>query len=768
MNARDVEKFYNDFKTSISTISRLEKKMLKESYSYEKWYDTMQQKSVLLRKVYAENAAEYTAVIQYAIDHPNELDDEVYAQFLTHIDFFLSENYRDYGVTVPVLKMMRPHWEKKGIPGKLLDCDFFLGVSLANSHYYGEACNAFEMGLESFSDIMDCPEPYWIYRMMCTVYYRLLAYSCLERFNEEILLKYYYEAKELWSDERIPEWILPTKKKTAFYSIIRNLVCYAVAKILDQNIVPSDELIGIIIEELYYQKNEVEPEMRLCSAEVVYYKYMRTSGKCSAKDYEKYLINLVETNRKYFEVGYSFGSWKFITLFDDELSEAVFSTDKLFFMNQSFAYVNYALVELLCVSNDITIKEEISYGIYKYFMALPPLDGDGYIDTFLYPIMSVFVAHCIDENMIVDCIINLLVHRQISTAIHVTMVAKLCRIIVEYMSEKHPEYFIGTLGIRTISEVVSNKDKLGDFAYKAGLVHDIGKLICSDVVTLQNRKILNEEFSRIKVHPVAGSSILMNSACMSDYAYIALCHHIFNDGSKGYPERVSLPDSFVRIFIEIVTVCDSIDAMSDTLGRNYATAKPIEKVLEELKAEVDTRYSKRVVEDIVENPSLVEQIVNLLYKERIDVNYDIYKRFVMPETHFRPEDEKYIAPMNVSVIESNPQIFDFDDISALELYEKCRDYSYIILDGSNEIFGTVLGESIDNKMIIRQIYVSDASRRKGYGTMLLKYIENQAHEDGLSVMYIKEVVRGHFDKFAWHNGFSASASDVEGWMIKKL
>lgn len=139
--------FFITITKEVSVAYHIWKKLLKESYSYEKWYATLLQKSETLRDIYVQNLKEYQDVIGFVTAHPDSLSEEVLTQLLTHVDFFINEGFHDYGVTVPVLYAMQPYWEEKGLPGKNMDCHFFLGVSLGESHYFKEACDEFTKAL---------------------------------------------------------------------------------------------------------------------------------------------------------------------------------------------------------------------------------------------------------------------------------------------------------------------------------------------------------------------------------------------------------------------------------------------------------------------------------------------------------------------------------------------------------------------------------------------------------------------------------------------
>ena len=762
MNRRDVELFYNNYKKSIVDIARLERRLLKESYSYEKWYDVMIAQSKTLRDIYAQNLKEYDNVIKYAVEHADELSDEVNAELLVHVDFFLSEGFRDYGVTVPVIKAILPYWERVGNPGKVMDCNYFLGISLFNSHYCGEACNAFTAALSCFDDFMECPEPYWTYRMMCAAYYRLLAYVELNRFNDSILLEYYQEAYNLWTDPRVEDWMESPTKKAAIPEILRVTLCSALNQMLDNGDIPSEELLGILVEQFECEQNGSKSTI----AQVVYSKYLRMTGRMRPNEYEDALIGIRDKSISNHSERYTYGLWEFTALFDDELPDETFSPDKLFHVNTSFQYVKYVLSELLMITESEQLRGEISQEMYRYFLEMPALQADGYIDSALYPILAVLVARCTDRDLLIDCILNLTVHRQIVTAIHVTMVARLARCVVRHMLPVNPEYFCGIAELNTVEDVLAHPDIIEDFAYKASVCHDIGKLTCTDVIRLQNRKILNEEFERIKNHSIAGASILMNSETLFDYAFVALCHHIFDDESRGYPLGAVMPMDSSKIIVEIVTICDSIDAMSDTLGRNYATSKDMDTIVKELAAESGSRYSGRVVRFLTSSPVLIEDLNKELYENRIQVNYDIYRRYVVPDTKFRPEDEKYIAVLEESETEYVFNTLGLNVESHTKLYSSCRDYSYVIKDGRDTLYGILMCEPRGNDLWVRQGYVLKNARRQGIGSLMMHHLENAAFEAGIEYIYVPEKIKGHYDKFAWHNGFIST--DKEGWLAKRI
>ena len=129
----------------------------------------------------------------------------------------------------------------------------------------------------------------------------------------------------------------------------------------------------------------------------------------------------------------------------------------------------------------------------------------------------------------------------------------------------------------------------------SALTHDIGKLFVTEIITTYDRKLFDEEFQMIRSHPVIGAYVLSKHEGTKDYVNTAKYHHLYYDGSQGYPlEDIShLPE---RVFIEILACADCLDAATDSVGRSYKEGKSLEEFLQEIKEGSGTRYAPYVVD----------------------------------------------------------------------------------------------------------------------------------------------------------------------------
>ena len=129
------------------------------------------------------------------------------------------------------------------------------------------------------------------------------------------------------------------------------------------------------------------------------------------------------------------------------------------------------------------------------------------------------------------------------------------------------------------------------FFHIAAHLHDIGKVIISDSIINKKGKLTEEEFEKIKKHPVTGYEILNKVKGLKEMAQIIRGHHERWDG-EGYPDK--LKGENILIGSRIITVADAFDAMTST--RSYRTALGIQKSLEILEKNKWKQFDGEIVD----------------------------------------------------------------------------------------------------------------------------------------------------------------------------
>ncbi|MDE5893739.1 MAG: HD domain-containing protein, partial [Acetatifactor sp.] len=205
------------------------------------------------------------------------------------------------------------------------------------------------------------------------------------------------------------------------------------------------------------------------------------------------------------------------------------------------------------------------------------------------------------------------------TYVHSMVVASLARYFCLRMAQTVPELLAGTFGVE---DVEGRLEFLSEQTYRGGLYHDLGKCMLLNYISLYGRKLLDEEFTCIKLHPLFGCGLL-TSLGMEEISNIAYYHHRSFDGVGGYPNsQADCPVSVQRI-VDIITVVDALDAGTDNVGRSYAAAKTYEQLVEELRAGRGTRYAPEVVA-LLDDPDFYQGVKQCLADSRHRAYLDAY------------------------------------------------------------------------------------------------------------------------------------------------
>lgn len=264
-------------------------------------------------------------------------------------------------------------------------------------------------------------------------------------------------------------------------------------------------------------------------------------------------------------------------------------------------------------------------GYVQYLLSLPYGKIMTYIvDQTVYRNIIPLLRYLKSESEIFTILLDLTIFRQIQTAIHSHMVGKSASLILKYIIEKQPKLLTSIPGLETTELVLANAEKIQEFILHASLVHDVGKILCTNEINMQYRHITNVEFETIKFHPTSSSEILNTIPQLRKFHDIAAGHHKSFDGTFGYPAWFDNQHSKQKIFIDLIRICDSLDAATDTFGRLYAEPKHFDTVLKEFELLKGTSYSDVLVDFICEQEELQRELSELMEFGREDVYRDIY------------------------------------------------------------------------------------------------------------------------------------------------
>ncbi len=143
---------------------------------------------------------------------------------------------------------------------------------------------------------------------------------------------------------------------------------------------------------------------------------------------------------------------------------------------------------------------------------------------------------------------------------------------------------------RAIAREMQLEANVIDGIYKAGLIHDLGKLAVPAEILTKPTKLTESEYALIKDHSEAGYNILKDIEFPWPIANIVRQHHEAVDGS-GYPK--GLKGKEILIEARILSVADVVEAVAS--HRPYRASLGIEYALDLINQFKGKHFDKDVV-----------------------------------------------------------------------------------------------------------------------------------------------------------------------------
>lgn len=159
----------------------------------------------------------------------------------------------------------------------------------------------------------------------------------------------------------------------------------------------------------------------------------------------------------------------------------------------------------------------------------------------------------------------------------------------DFETHGHSERVV-TFSLRLGYELGLEKEALRDLELGA-LLHDIGKIGVPDAVLRKPAKLNEEEWAKMKLHPLHGQKILRNIPFLEGAVRVVAQHHERWDG-EGYPYGIRGEE--IDIGARIFAVVDAFDAMVS--DRVYRKGRSYKDALEELERCAGTQFDPLIVE----------------------------------------------------------------------------------------------------------------------------------------------------------------------------
>jgi putative nucleotidyltransferase with HDIG domain len=147
---------------------------------------------------------------------------------------------------------------------------------------------------------------------------------------------------------------------------------------------------------------------------------------------------------------------------------------------------------------------------------------------------------------------------------------------------------------REVARSLGCDEREQDLIHTAALLHDIGKFIFPDSILFADRKLTDEEWATVKLHPEQGARLVRRIDGYGPVADIIYCHHERYDGNGYY----KVPLEQIPLGSRIIAAADTYDVM--TSRDSYRRPVSAEAALMELRRVAGAQLDPLVVDTFVE------------------------------------------------------------------------------------------------------------------------------------------------------------------------
>jgi putative nucleotidyltransferase with HDIG domain len=169
---------------------------------------------------------------------------------------------------------------------------------------------------------------------------------------------------------------------------------------------------------------------------------------------------------------------------------------------------------------------------------------------------------------------------------------------------------------REVASMMQLDDEERELIHTAALLHDIGKFIFPDSILFADRKLTDEEWEIVKLHPEQGARLVRRIEGYGPVAEIIHAHHERFDG-RGYPNGLAGYD--IPLGARIIAAADTYDVM--TSRDSYRRPVSSEAALAELRRVAGAQLDPGVVEIFVE--MIVERGVAFRHADEADFELEL-------------------------------------------------------------------------------------------------------------------------------------------------
>jgi putative nucleotidyltransferase with HDIG domain len=169
---------------------------------------------------------------------------------------------------------------------------------------------------------------------------------------------------------------------------------------------------------------------------------------------------------------------------------------------------------------------------------------------------------------------------------------------------------------REVAKMMGVSEREQELIHTAALLHDIGKFIFPDSILFAERKLTDEEWETVKLHPEQGAKLVARIDGYGPIAEIVHSHHE-RYGGGGYPCGIAGDE--IPLGSRIIAAADTYDVM--TSRDSYRRPVSSEAALAELRRVAGTQLDPAVVDVFVE--MILERGIAFRHSDEVDFESEL-------------------------------------------------------------------------------------------------------------------------------------------------
>lgn len=163
-----------------------------------------------------------------------------------------------------------------------------------------------------------------------------------------------------------------------------------------------------------------------------------------------------------------------------------------------------------------------------------------------------------------------------------------------------------------------------DFARECGILHDVGKINFKSLYSNVARQWFEDEYEIAHLHTLVGAAWLEGRESTSAYTPVALGHHSWYDGSRGYPASYHRLECSCRQMVDVIGLLDWMNNVIDAAKMQTGVEKSFEEAVEAAVALEGRRFSPLLTARLRDR-SVVERLKNAFEAGRVAAYRQLYE-----------------------------------------------------------------------------------------------------------------------------------------------